>query len=197
MAAGFDGVEIHCAHGYLLNQFLSSYSNQRTDKYGGSLENRFRMVHETIQAVKAVMPAERLLIARISNWGIADMAVSLFTDQREWQELIRLFSNEPLDAISVSTYDFSLPAFDTDQTMAQLTREATELPIFICGRIYDRQSATQAIQDADVVLSGKSILLNPNWIDDVRQGKAMEAHHLRMPMLPIPISRCHDSLPKG
>jgi len=176
MAAGFDGVEVHCAHGYLHNQFLSSYSNRRTDEYGGSLDNRFRIVHETIQAVKAVMPAERLLIARISNWGIADMEVSLFTDHSEWQSLIGLFSNEPLDAISVSTYDFSEPAFGTNNTMAQLTRQATELPIFICGRIYDRKSAAQAIQDADVVLSGKSILLNPNWVEDVRQGKAMEPH---------------------
>ena len=67
VAAGFDGVEIHCAHGYLHNQFLSSYSNQRSDKYGGVLENRFRFVHDTIQAVKAVMPSDRLLVARISN----------------------------------------------------------------------------------------------------------------------------------
>jgi len=176
IAAGFDGIEVHCAHGYLLNQFLSSYSNQRTDEYGGTLENRFRMIHETIQAVKAVMPADRLLIARISNWGITDMKVSLFADHVEWQELIRLVSNEPLDAISVSTYDYSQPAFATDKTMAQLTRQVTDLPIFICGRIYDRHSAIQAIQDADVVLSGKSILLNPNWVEDVRQGKTMEPH---------------------
>jgi 2,4-dienoyl-CoA reductase-like NADH-dependent reductase (Old Yellow Enzyme family) len=60
--------------------------------------------------------------------------------------------------------------------MAQLARAATELPIFICGRIYDRQSATEAIQDADVALSGKSTLLNPNWIEGVRQGQAMTAH---------------------
>ena len=176
VAAGFDGVEIHCAHGYLHNQFLSSYSNQRTDNYGGTLENRFRFVHDTIQAVKAVMPADRLLVARISNWGIADMEVSLFADQKEWQDLIRLFSKEPLDAISVSTYDYSLPAFETNKTMAQLTREVTDLPIFICGRIHDRQSAQAAIQHADVVLSGKTSLLNPDWVEDIRQGKTMAAH---------------------
>jgi len=49
MAAGFDGVEIHGAHGYLINQFLSAYSNQRTDLYGGSVENRYRFAHEVIQ----------------------------------------------------------------------------------------------------------------------------------------------------
>jgi 2,4-dienoyl-CoA reductase-like NADH-dependent reductase (Old Yellow Enzyme family) len=176
LAAGFDGIEIHCAHGYLHNQFLSSYSNKRTDKYGGALENRFRFVHETIQAVKSVMPPDRLLVARISNWGVADMEVSLFADQQEWQDLIGLFSREPLDAISVSTYDYSSPAFNTNKTMAQLTREVTDLPILICGRIYDRQSALAAIEDADIVLSGKTALLNPGWVDDIRQDKAMAAY---------------------
>ena len=100
MAAGFDGFEIHCAHGYLLNQFLSAYSNRRTDGYGGSMENRYRFVHEVIVAVRRVIPQDRLLIVRVSNWGIADMNVSLFESKAEWQEMIQLFSRESIDAIS-------------------------------------------------------------------------------------------------
>ncbi|MDD9303382.1 MAG: NADH:flavin oxidoreductase [Desulfobacter sp.] len=171
--AGFDGIEIHCAHGYLLSQFLSAYTNQRTDAYGGSMENRFRFIHEVIQAVRPEIPMEKMLFVRVSNWGIADMDVSLFQDKEEWQEMISLFSNEPVDAISVSCYDFRDKAFGTDKTMAQLTREATTLPILICGKVYDRKSAEAAFAHADLVLSGKSMLLNPDWVEDVRADKPL------------------------
>lgn len=173
IAAGFDGIEIHGAHGYLINNFLSAYSNRRTDNYGGSVENRYRFAHEIIQAVRPVVPQDRLLTFRISNWGVADMEVSLFKDKAEWQQIIKMLSQEPIDALSVSTYDFSAKAFDTDQTMARITREATDLPIMICGKIYDRVTAEAALADADIVLSAKSILLNPNWVEDVRANREL------------------------
>ncbi|MBU0994572.1 MAG: NADH-dependent flavin oxidoreductase [Proteobacteria bacterium] len=176
IAAGFDGVEIHCAHGYLISQFLSSYSNNRTDGYGGSVKNRYRFAHEVIQAVRQVIPEDRLLIARISNWGIADMDVFLFEKKEDYQEVIRLFSDEPIDAISVSTYDYKEKAFGTDKNMAQLTREMTTLPIMICGKIYDRKSADDALKDADIILSAKSMLLNPNWVQDLRDDKPVSLY---------------------
>ena len=171
--AGFDGIEIHGAHGYLINQFLSSYSNRRTDSYGGSVANRYRFAHEVIQAVSKVIPDDRLLTARISNWGVVDMEVSLFDSKEEYQEIIRYLAKEPLDAISVSTYGYNEKAFGTDKNMAQLTREVTDLPLLICGGIYDRASAEEALQDADIILSGKSLLLNPNWVEDVLANKAL------------------------
>lgn len=171
--AGFDGVEIHGAHGYLINQFLSPYSNKRADSYGGSVENRYRFAHEVIQAVHKVVPDNRLLIVRISNWGVADMEVSLFDTKEEYQEIIRLLSEEPIDAISVSTYEYQQKAFGTEKNMAQLTRAVTELPIMICGGIYDRSSAEDALREADIVLSGKSLLLNPNWVEDIQGEKTL------------------------
>ena len=176
MAAGFDGFEIHCAHGYLLNQFLSAYSNQRSDEYGGSMENRYRFIHEVIEAVRPVIPKDRLLLVRVSNWGIADMDVSLFESKAEWQEMIQLFSEESIDAISLSTYDYSAKAFGTDQNMTQITREATKLPILICGKIHDRKTADEALKDADMVLSGKSMLLNPNWVSGVEAAKELKLY---------------------
>ena len=173
IAAGFDGIEIHGAHGYLINNFLSSYSNQRADEYGGSVENRYRFAHEIIGAVRQVVPPDRLLTFRVSNWGITDMEVSLCADKMEWQQVIQMLSKEPIDAISVSTYDYRDKAFGTDQSMAQITREATDLPIMICGKIYDRATAEDALKDADIILSAKSILLNPNWVDDIRNNKEL------------------------
>jgi 2,4-dienoyl-CoA reductase-like NADH-dependent reductase (Old Yellow Enzyme family) len=173
IAAGFDGVEIHAAHGYLISQFLSAYSNRRNDAYGGSPKNRYQFLHEIIQAVAPVIPEGRLLTVRISDWGVVDMDVSLFGTKKAYQEIIRLLSQEPIDAISVSTYDFRDKAFGAEQNMAQVTREATRLPIMICGKIYDRATAAEALKDADIVLSAKSMLLNPDWVKDVRRGKEL------------------------
>jgi len=174
--AGFDGVEIHGAHGYLVSQFLSPYSNKRNDGYGGSTENRYRFAHEIVQAVAKVIPDNRLLTFRISDWGVVDMDVSLFGNKSEYQEIIRLLSRERLDAISVSTYDFTKMAFGTDKRMAGITREVTDLPVMICGKIYDRASGEEALRDAEIVLSAKSMLLNPNWVEDVREGKVLPVH---------------------
>jgi N-ethylmaleimide reductase len=176
VAAGFDGVEIHGAHGYLINQFLSSYSNHRSDDYGGPLENRYRFAHEVIAAVRAVVPVDRILTFRISNWGVVDPDVSLFETREEWQALIERLSAEPIDAISLSTYDFRAKGFGTDQTICQLTRAVTDLPLMICGKIHDRATAEAALQDADMVLSGKSFLLNPDFVEDVRSGKPLPLH---------------------
>ena len=172
--AGFDGIEIHGAHGYLINQFLSGYSNRRTDEYGGSAENRFRFAREVIRAVKPVVPDDRLLLFRISNWGVADASVSLFESEEEWQQMIQLLDAEPLDAISVSTMNYADRVFGTDKNMAQLTRAVTDKPIILCGGIYDRKTADDALQDADLVLSGKSLLLNPDWVADIRDNKPLE-----------------------
>jgi 2,4-dienoyl-CoA reductase-like NADH-dependent reductase (Old Yellow Enzyme family) len=179
--AGFDGIEVHGAHGYLVNEFLSAYSNQRTDEYGGSVENRYRFAHEVVQAVRAVVPADRLLTFRISNWGIVDMEVSLFENEAEYVAIVKRLSKEPIDAISVSTYSYSEKAFGTDKNMAQISRGATHLPIMICGKIHDRATAEDALADADIVLSAKSILLNPDWVEDVRAGK------------PLPLYRADDA----
>lgn len=113
---------------------------------------------------------------RISDWGVVDMEVSLFGNKAEYQEIIRLLSKEPIDAISVSTYDYNAKAFDTDRTMAQVTREVTDLPLMICGKIYNCASAEDALTDADIVLSAKSLLLNPNWVEDVQKEKVLPIH---------------------
>jgi len=140
------------------------------------VKNRYRFAHEIIQAVSKIIPEDFLLTFRLSNWGAADMEVSLFDTKEEYQEIIKLLSNDPLDAISVSTYEYHQKAFGTDKNMAQLTREVTELPIMICGSIYDRASAEEALKDADIILSGKSLLLNPNWVEDVRTNKTLNRY---------------------
>ena len=179
MAAGFDGIELHGAHGYLINEFLSSTSNQRGDEYGGPLENRFRFARQLIRATRAVVPADRLLTFRLSNWGMADLAVFQYPTLAEWQALIRLLSQEPIDVISLSCHNFSDEVYQTGRNLAQVTREVTHLPLMTCGKIHDYTTAEQSVRDADIALSGKSILFNPDWVADVRAGKTLPLHESR------------------
>lgn len=179
VAAGFDGIELHGAHGYLINEFLSATANQRGDEYGGPLENRFRFARRLIRATRAVVPDDRLLTIRLSNWGVADLAVFQYPTLAEWQALIGLLSQEPIDAISLSCHNFSDEVYGTGRNLARVTREATHLPIMTCGKIHDYTTAEQALQDADIALSGKSILFNPDWVAAVRAGKTLPLHESR------------------
>jgi len=129
-----------------------------------------------LEPTRKVVPDNRLLTARVSNWGIADMDVSLFESKEDYQKTISLLSREPVDAISVSTYEYNQPAFGSDRNMARLTREMTDLPLLICGGIHDRASAEKALCDADIVLVGKSLLLNPDWIADVHADKDLKRY---------------------
>lgn len=96
-----------------------------------------------------VVPNERLLTFRISSRAVADTEIQLFENRQEYQECIRLLSEEPIDVISVSAYYFSKSVFGSEYNLAQITREASPLPIMLCGRIYDRKTAEVAIYDAD------------------------------------------------
>lgn len=172
--AGFDGIEIHGAHGYLLSQFLSNYSNKRRDEYGGSLENRFRIIKEIIKGVNYVTSNDNFVTIRISDWGIADMDVSLMETKDTWQELVTLIDKEEVDALSVSTYKYDTDAYGSGKNFAELTREKTDKPIFFCGGIYDRKTAQDAIESSDMILIGKSLLLNHNWLGDIKEGKELK-----------------------
>ena len=173
MQAGYDGVELHGAHGYLINEFLSSAANQRTDDYGGTIENRFRFARELIHATRAVMPADRLLAFRLSNFGTATLPVFQYPNLDEWQQLVKLLAAEPIDVISLSCYNFQEELYGTGRNLAQVTRAVTSLPLMVSGKIHDHATAAAALQDADIALSAKSMLLNPNWVEDVRTKKAL------------------------
>src|SRR5262249_114877 len=97
--AGFDLLELHCAHGYLLSSFLSPLSNQRTDRSGGSLEGRLRYPLEVLDAIRAVWPAGRPITVRISATDWHDGGV----DADEAVEIARAFAEHGVNGIDVST----------------------------------------------------------------------------------------------
>jgi 2,4-dienoyl-CoA reductase-like NADH-dependent reductase (Old Yellow Enzyme family) len=193
---GFDGVEIHGAHGYLIDQFLWDRTNQRTDEYGGGLENRTRLAREILQAVKAATGAEFPVSFRISQWKQQDYTARLADTAEKWAELAVALTTAGADALHVSTRRYSDPAFPGDPTtLAALTRRASGRPVITVGSVGlsdikqkvgwetdPTLSVTTVgnIEDLewrmrrgefDLVAVGRALLANPSWVSHVRHAR--------------------------
>ncbi|NLL65034.1 MAG: NADPH dehydrogenase NamA [Clostridiaceae bacterium] len=161
---GFDGLEIHAAHGYLIHEFLSPLSNERTDEYGGSLENRVRFLAEVIAAIKEVWPAERPLWMRVSATDHAPGGI----DCDEMVKIVNLVKDD-IDLVHVSsggliTVPIHLFAGYQVQYAEQIRREC-DIPVIAVGLIEDFTLAQNIIEDerADFVALGRELLRNPYW----------------------------------
>ncbi|MDD5296779.1 MAG: NADH:flavin oxidoreductase/NADH oxidase [Rhodocyclaceae bacterium] len=165
-AAGFQAVEIHSAHGYLLHQFLSPLSNLRTDAWGGSFENRSRLVREVVGAVRAEWPDRLPLLVRLSatDWVEGGWHAD------ETVELCRILKSLGVDLVDVSTAGLMPtaripvgPGFQTEFA-ARVRREA-DIPAASVGLITSPQQADHIIRSgqADMVFLGRELLRNPLW----------------------------------
>ena len=168
--AGFDLLELHCAHGYLLSSFLSPLANHRTDEYGGSLENRLRFPLEVFDAVRAAWPAERPMIVRISA---TDWAPDGNTEQ-DAVELARAFIAHGADAIDVSSGQVAKeerPAFGRSYQTPFADRirhevaAATGTAVIAVGAIasYDDVNSILLAGRADLCALGRTHLYDPHW----------------------------------
>jgi 2,4-dienoyl-CoA reductase-like NADH-dependent reductase (Old Yellow Enzyme family) len=166
LKAGFQAVEIHAAHGYLLHEFLSPLSNQRTDSYGGSFENRTRLVREVVVALRPIWPAHLPLLVRLSATDWVDGGWNV----DESVELCRLFKGMGVDLIDVSSAGIvptaKIPVGAGFQTefAARIRREAGILTATV-GMITSAAQADHIVRtgQADVVLLGREALRNPYW----------------------------------
>jgi len=164
--AGFDFVEIHAAHGYLLHQFLSPLANQRTDNYGGSFENRARLALEVVDAVRAEWPAHLPVFVRISatDWAEGGWEIE------ESVQLARLFREHGVDLIDVSTGGLvpsaKIPVGPGFQVpfAARIRRDAG-IPTSAVGLITDPAQANAIVAggEADLVLLAREFLRDPYW----------------------------------
>ena len=165
-AAGFQALEIHAAHGYLLHQFLSPLANRRTDAYGGCFENRTRLVREVVAAVRAEWPEHLPLMIRLSATDWLDQG----WNPDETVELCRLLKALGVDLVDVSTGGLSpaaqIPAGPGFQTgFAARVRAEAGIATAAVGLITSPQQADHIIRSgqADLVLVGREILRNPYW----------------------------------
>ncbi len=166
LASGFEWLEVHAAHGYLLQSFLSPLSNQRTDAYGGSFENRTRFLIETVQSVRRVWPERLPLTVRISGTEWVDGG----WDVEDSVELARLLKGEGVDLIDCSSGGNAVNArVPTDEGyqvhIAEAVRSKAEIRTAAVGLITRAQHAEEIIasEKADLVLLGREMLRNPYW----------------------------------
>ncbi|NYF91334.1 NADH:flavin oxidoreductase/NADH oxidase [Tunturiibacter empetritectus] len=170
LTAGFDLVEIHAAHGYLLHEFLSPLSNQRTDEYGGSFENRVRFPLEIVRAVRAAWPQHLPLFVRISATDWAPESLGPSWDLPQSVAFSRLLKQADIDLVDVSTGGNhpaqQIPVGSGYQVHHSDTihREA-EIPTAAVGMITEPAQADQIIRtgQADLILLARELLRNPYW----------------------------------
>ena len=166
LSAGFQVIELHAAHGYLLHQFLSPLSNKRTDGYGGSLENRMRLTLEVARAVRREWPEHLPLFVRISatDW------VEGGWDIEQSVELARCLKSEGVDLIDCSSGGavphVKIPVGPAYQTpFAERVRRDADIATGAVGLITEPRQADQIIRDgqADMVLLAREMLRDPYW----------------------------------
>ncbi len=163
--AGFDVIEIHGAHGYLISEFLSPLTNRRTDEYGGSEENRSRFLKEVLQEVGKTWPKEKPIILRVSAEDFAEGG----NNEHIVAKLLKLVSNERIDVVNVSSggvVNVSVNAYPGYQVgYAKSIKQETGLPVIAGGLITSPHMADEIIrkEEADLIFLGRELLRNPYW----------------------------------
>lgn len=164
--AGFDGVEIHGAHGYLLSQFYSPKTNKRDDEYGGTLQNRIRLHLEIIQAVKAVVPADFLVLLR---FGACDYMPGGATIEDAVAAAMQ-FEAAGIHAIDITggLKGFINPLSDQPgwfQDASKAIKQAVSIPVILTGGIKTAEDANALLENgsADLIGVGRSILSDSAW----------------------------------
>lgn len=164
--AGFDVVEIHAAHGYLLHEFLSPLSNKRTDAYGGSFDNRIRLLVETVDAVRLVLPAEMPLFVRISatewtegGWDVDDSVALARVLKEHGVDLIDTSSGGNVAGAKIPTG----PGYQAP--FAERIRREAGIATAAVGQITEAAQAEEIVKggQADLVLLAREMLRDPYW----------------------------------
>lgn len=165
LRAGFDAVELHAAHGYLLHEFLSPIANHRTDEYGGPLENRARMLLRVVDAVRAVLPASQPLLVRLSSTDYIQGGLTL-EDQVQVARWLKAHGVDLVDCSSGGITPFLPPVGPGYQVpFAERIRREAGIATMSVGLITTPEMAEEIVRNgrADVVALGRELLRNPHW----------------------------------
>lgn len=178
-AAGFDGVEIHCANGYLLDQFLTAETNLRQDQYGGTLENRIRLTQEIIQEAQGATKSDFIVGVRLSQakaniqdyfWpnGLADAKVIFEAVADAGADFIHLASEK--EGYAVHSYT------EAGENLTAYARGLTDLPVIANGGLHVVADANELIASgkADFVSIGKTAMLNPDLPRRIAEGRELQ-----------------------
>ena len=164
--AGFDGVEIHCAHGYLLNQFYSPYTNKRTDDYGGSLLNRSRLTNEIIRGMREALGEDYIIAVRFGAYDYLDGGSRL----EDIGEAVMSFENSGVDLLDISggLCRFKNPLSKEPgwfKELSKIARDASNCPVILTGGVKKIADAESLLEGgyADLIGIGRAMLMDAKW----------------------------------
>ncbi len=194
---GFDGVELHGAHGYLLDEFLWEQTNTREDGYGGSLEARTRFPAEVVAAIRAAVGPEFAIVYRFSQWKSGHYDARLAQTPQQLERILAPLVDAGVDVLHPSTRRHWEPAFpelsgvEGERGLAGWTKSITGLPTITVGSVgldqvftgawgKDSTAATTSLDpllaqfargEFDIVAVGRALLSDPEWVNKVQQGR--------------------------
>lgn len=191
---GFDAIELHGAHGYLLDQFFWSKINQRQDQYGGSLANRLRFACEIVSEIRQKVHPDFPIIFRYSQWKQQDYNARLAQTPQELNDFLGNLVDAGVDIFHCSQRRFWEPEFDgSDLNLAAWTKKLTGKPTITVGSVglnsdfltninnndvsaddlgkLDELNAMLARQDFDLVAVGRALIANPDWPRRIKLGE--------------------------
>ena len=193
LEAGFDGVELHCANGYLVNQFISAHTNCRTDEYGGSLQNRLRFLREITHAVADVVGADRLGVRFAPLFASTDelrVYLGLLEDNphETYIEAVKVLEEIGVAYLSLAEADWD-EAPELPATFRNAVREVFSGRIIYAGR-YTAERAAAAIEAgwADLIAFGRPFIANPDLPQRIANG---------WPLNPVDASSMYGGTEKG
>lgn len=196
-ALGFDGVEVHGAHGYLIDQFFWEGTNQREDEYGGSMANRQRFAIEIIEAIRARVSADFPVMLRFSQWKMQDYNARLAHTPEELEQWLKPLVDAGVDIFHASTRRFWEPEFEgSDLNLAGWVKKLTGMPTmsvgsvgltedFISGTMASKQEQVEQSgieelvgrmtnNEFDLIAVGRALLQDPQWLIKVKEGRTAE-----------------------
>ena len=199
-ALGFDGVEIHGAHGYLIDQFLWDQTNLRDDAYGGDIGRRTRFATEVIQEVRANVAPDFPVVIRLSTWKQQDYSARLAANPEEWAAIVRPLAGAGVDAFHLSQRKYWQGELGTEANLATWTKKLTGKPTITVGSITLDNSVAEMMRgegslpennlapllarlergDFDLVAVGRALIANPDWPHRVRNGTPFVPYSLSM-----------------
>lgn len=181
--AGCDGVELHAAHGYLIQQFLSPNTNKRNDEYGGSLENRMRFMMEIIDGIRKECGNDFPIVVRLSADEMYERIGQKGKgyDLEEGLKIAKALSDKGIDAIDVSsgaydTFNYWLEPTTFDlgwrKHLAQEVKKVVDIPVIAANFIRSPEQAEKQLEDGiqDFVSLGRTLIADPHWVEKVKTG---------------------------
>lgn len=191
---GFDGIEIHGAHGYLIDQFFWESTNQRTDRWGGDLVKRTAFAAEIVKACRAATSPDFPIVLRFSQWKQQDYAARLATTPAELERFLKPLVDAGVDIFHASNRRFWTPEFEgSAMNLAGWTKKITGKPVITVGSVgldtdfisafvskgaeqtgeqhFDRLIEMLTQNEIDLVAVGRALLIDPAWAVKVRDGR--------------------------